>query len=95
MSRLGGGILAWLLAVATAVGADWRDHLPADWLLIAEAPELARLDDFVARLAAPWDRPAPPLRATLGALAPGDALADHTAHTMWMGQSFALDLSVF
>ena len=25
----------------------------------------------------------------------GDTLADHTEHTMWMGQSFALDLSVF
>ena len=76
MSRLGGGMLAWLLAATAVSGADWRDHLPADWLLIAEAPRLERLDPLVTRLATPWKRPAPSLRRALGAIAPGDALAD-------------------
>lgn len=76
MTRFGGGLLAWLLAATAALGADWRDHLPADWLLVAETPRLEQLDTFVSRLATPWQRPIPPLRATLGALAPGDALAD-------------------
>lgn len=76
MNRVGAAIGVWLLTACSLLGADWRDHLPADWLLAAEAPDLAALDELAAQLFDPWARPAPPLRATLAALAPRGAFAE-------------------
>ncbi|QDT69120.1 hypothetical protein MalM25_20480 [Planctomycetes bacterium MalM25] len=78
MNRAGAAIGVWLLTACSLLGADWRDHLPADWLLVAEAPSLAALDELAPQLFEPWGRPAPPLRATLATLAPRGAFAERS-----------------